>query len=787
MLFTSLLLALQFLATVAAYQIHTGFNYGAFWGSPASPKRSWEYEEMFKAAYALNTSVAFDSARLFTCRQPGTTDQPIEALGAAVKTHTYILLGFYLAEVKESARKPGHSYETNPQMLHYELRALENAFKAHGQKLANLLIGLSVGNEDLEEWYAQRETGVDETVIKSNIGIVREAIRGGRVFDQKFPNISKYMKDKLIGHTDTAPYAAKVLDVDFIGINAYPYWSRDPPSVAKQSYFSSLEATKKTSRGKEIWLTEVGWPFKDTRSLVVSQGTASAESLQKYWNDIGCAVFGKYTTFWFELRLDTVLGQPDWAILGDGNIPRIDLSCGIGRKAWEPSRRDLPSSVAPAVTEPSTASRNVSSPPGFSPSAPIVQKIYTGFSYGAFWSENEPKFYKDFLRQFTLAKNLPNVPVPFSSARLYQIAQWGAPQEPSEAFQAAIETNTTLLLGLWLPIDNELIALDKAFEKHGQKLVDLVIGISIGNEDIYRGSDECTQKENKPCQMAATADEVVANITYVKSIIQQKPWYKLFKSPPPIGHADIARNAALKEADFVGTNIFPFWHPDPIDKAWESFEISLTGIKKRAGNVPVWITETGWPSAGTNDTTASLDNMQKYWSTVGCSLFGKYTTFWFELEKDTHDPGNLDWGLIDIPSQEPKIKDLSCPSQPGPSTLPSPSGHPGPSPSTSNPAWTIQSTIFSATAEPSSSPSESVSKCKPAISPPSFGNTTHITLTSIITVQPSAGNGVPLSSKNIVTVTSYVTIKATGASQSPKLQTGHSSPLPQTRLSAADV
>ena len=120
--------------------------------------------------------------------------------------------------------------------------------------------------------------------------------------------------------------------------------------------------------------------------------------------------------------------------------------------------------------------------------APASQTIYTGFSYGAFWSESEPKRYKDFLRQFKLAKSLTNVPVPFTSARLYQAAQWGSSSEPSEAFQAAIETNTTLLIGLWLPIDKELDALNKAFETYGQKLADLVIGISVGNEDIYRGT-----------------------------------------------------------------------------------------------------------------------------------------------------------------------------------------------------------------------------------------------------------------------------------------------------------
>lgn len=168
-------------------------------------------------------------------------------------------------------------------------------------------------------------------------------------------------------------------------------------------------------------------------------------------------------------------------------MPRIDVSCGIGRKWWATHRRDVPSST---VTEGTIATSSGFTQATSSPSGlPLNDKnIHTGFSYGAFWSEDKPKRYEDFLRQFQLARNLSNVPAPFTSARLYQAAQWGPDTTvPTEAFRAAIETNTTLLIGLWLPIDDELKALDKAFETYGQKLVDLVIGIAVGNEDIYRG------------------------------------------------------------------------------------------------------------------------------------------------------------------------------------------------------------------------------------------------------------------------------------------------------------
>ena len=318
MILTTLLLLLQFLLPITAYKVHTGFNYGAFWGTPDKPKSKWDYVKAFKAAKNLNTPVPFDSARLFTCRQYGNKEHWIEAFDAAVDTHTYLLVGFYLSETRESARKPGQEYETNAQMLQYELKALNRALEHYGNRLGDLIIGISVGNEDMEQWYAGRDTGVPESVISQNVNIVRHVRNGGSAYSERYPNIMKYLTDIPIGHTDTAPHATKIKRVDFVGMNAYPYWSGDPPSAMKESYFGSLDLTKKAMVGSgadEVWLTEVGWPYKDTTSAFAAKGTANKETLQKYWDEIGCKVFGKYTTFWFELFPDTLTDQPDWYVL----------------------------------------------------------------------------------------------------------------------------------------------------------------------------------------------------------------------------------------------------------------------------------------------------------------------------------------------------------------------------------------------------------------------------------------------------------------------------------------
>jgi glucan endo-1,3-beta-D-glucosidase len=330
--------------------------------------------------------------------------------------------------------------------------------------------------------------------------------------------------------------------------------------------------------------------------------------------------------------------------------------------------------------------------------ASVACAVHTGFAYGAFWSEFEPKFKKHFVHQFNLAKNLPGLPVSFNSARLFQTGQWMNGTEPSEAFEAAIETNTTLLLGIWLgSLDQELIALDNAFEKHGQKLADLVVGISVGNEDIYRSSPVCTQQEGTACISAYTKEQVMAHIENLSALWPQKSWWKLFKTPPPIGHTDVATEAGLQGLDFTGTTIYPFWNKDPIDKANESFFDSLALVQQRAGQTPVWITETGWPSSGPSQGVAipSVEAMQKFWTDVGCSLFGKYNVWWFQLERDTSGAsGQLDWGIIDIPSKKLKIKDLSCPGMSNVSSLPAPTSPSSQAPASMPPVSSVLSTLL---------------------------------------------------------------------------------------------
>jgi glucan endo-1,3-beta-D-glucosidase len=276
---------------------------------------------------------------------------------------------------------------------------------------------------------------------------------------------------------------------------------------------------------------------------------------------------------------------------------------------------------------------------------PLVQAantIYTGFNY---------------------AQNL-STPVPFNSARLFSCKQQGTVDDHSEAFDAAVETKTKLFLGMWIspakrgdPLDdlikNELSALDKGFAKHGQALADLVVGLSVGSEDIYRWED------NKDAVGVSAAD-ISAAIETVKDTIASSPFAKYMKGKP-VGHVDTAKHSVVAGADFYGITVYPYWNKDPVVYAKDSFKDTLDNVVLRANGIPVWIAEVGWPFQGPAQGASQADghSLQHFWTEVGCTILGKYTMFWFELINDA-EVDQPDWGMIDTNTHKPRI-DMSCP------------------------------------------------------------------------------------------------------------------------------
>ncbi|KAI1434668.1 glycoside hydrolase [Xylaria sp. CBS 124048] len=290
-----------------------------------------------------------------------------------------------------------------------------------------------------------------------------------------------------------------------------------------------------------------------------------------------------------------------------------------------------------------------------------------GFNYGSTFTSGAAKMQSDFETEFAAAANLKGANG-FTSARLYTMVQAGTASDPISAIPAAIKTKTSLLLGLWASagdaaFSNEILALKTAVQKYGPDLAKIVDGISIGSEDLYR---------NSPQGIAAGSNVGTGPDVLVKYIKQVKDTIAgTALQGAQLGHVDTwsdwnnASNHQVVDAvDWVGMDAYPYFQntmPNSISQSNALFQAALDRTQAVAGGKPVWVTETGHPVSGktSGDSVASLENAEKYWKTVGCSMFGKTNVWWYTLrdaDPATPDPS---FGIISNTSTMP-LFDLSC-------------------------------------------------------------------------------------------------------------------------------
>ncbi|KAK4239589.1 glycoside hydrolase [Achaetomium macrosporum] len=300
----------------------------------------------------------------------------------------------------------------------------------------------------------------------------------------------------------------------------------------------------------------------------------------------------------------------------------------------------------------------------------VSAENYLGFNSGATLADRSAKFKSDFLAEFKTAQGLKNAPGKFNAVRLYTNIQAYSDSDPIQAFEAAIDTNTKLLLGIWTSgtdnIDKELSALKKAVDKYGSKFTDLVIGMSIGSEDLYRVS--ATGIANK-AGVGAGPDVLVNFINQYKKAVANTALAKV-----PIGHVDTwdawtnSTNKAVVDAvDWVGVDEYPYYENgkgNDIKNSGVLFDRAFDAVTGAVGGKPVWVTETGWPSTGPNwdQAVPSVENAKYYWDEVGCrKLFNKVPTFWYNL-RDSNPDNEMKFAITKDLSTTP-LFDLSCPTK----------------------------------------------------------------------------------------------------------------------------
>ncbi|ODA77442.1 hypothetical protein RJ55_07071 [Drechmeria coniospora] len=295
---------------------------------------------------------------------------------------------------------------------------------------------------------------------------------------------------------------------------------------------------------------------------------------------------------------------------------------------------------------------------------------YLGFNSGATFADRSAKFKADFEAEFKTAQNLAGSPGTFNTVRLYTNIQAYSQDDPIEAFEAAIDTKTSILLGVWTSgvdnIDKELSALKKAVAKYGDKFTDLVIGISIGSEDLYRNS--VTGVKNKS-GVGNSPEAIAGFISDFKKTFSGNALGKV-----PVGHVDTwdvwgnATNKAVLDAvDWVGVDEYPYYENgkgNNIKNAGHLFDKAYEETKKAVGGKPVWVTETGWPYTGPDwdEAVASVENAKFYWDEIGCrKLFNKTPTFWYTL-RDSNPDNKMKFAITDNLSTTPRFN-LTCPTK----------------------------------------------------------------------------------------------------------------------------
>ena len=300
--------------------------------------------------------------------------------------------------------------------------------------------------------------------------------------------------------------------------------------------------------------------------------------------------------------------------------------------------------------------------------------VYKGFNYGSTFDDGSIKAESDYQGEFTSAQNLVGNSG-FTSARLYTMIQGGTTSTPIAAIQAAINTKTTLLLGLWASAGdadfaNEITALTTAISQYGTAFTDLIAGISVGSEDLYRISPTGLTSPNAAA--GAEPSTIVGYIGQVRSAIAGTS-----ASAAPVGHVDTwtawvngSNSDVTAACDFLGMDAYPYYQTtmtNPIADGESLFESAFSQTQAASQGKPVWVTETGWPVSGPTSNLAvpSIANAQTYWSEVGCSLFGTTNTWWYTLQDVQPNPSPADapsFGVVGAGNPPPTtpLYSLAC-------------------------------------------------------------------------------------------------------------------------------
>lgn len=281
-------------------------------------------------------------------------------------------------------------------------------------------------------------------------------------------------------------------------------------------------------------------------------------------------------------------------------------------------------------------------------SAPLASALRKGFNIGAQNADGTCKSQAQWAQDFKGMKNLPGN---FKDVRVYAASDCNTLEL---AVPAAKDAGVQLLVGIWTEDDAhysaEKAALEAAITKYG---VDWISAVSVGSEDLYRGD--------------TNAGRLAEQVYDVRGMISQD---KYGGKGIWVGHVDTynAWNASsadlINAVDFVGVDAYPYWQGVTPDQGQSTFQKAIDEtlgfINQYNPAAKLWITETGWPTAGPNfgNSVANKANAKTFWDAVLCKYASQYSIWWYTLH-DTSTEAQ-DFGVVD--DNFGALFDLNCPS-----------------------------------------------------------------------------------------------------------------------------
>ena len=263
----------------------------------------------------------------------------------------------------------------------------------------------------------------------------------------------------------------------------------------------------------------------------------------------------------------------------------------------------------------------------------LLQLGFHGMSFSAYEAGQDPKSDSQLSAEQVRARLVPIAPY------TKWIRTFSCLDGNEHAPRIAKELGLKTLVGAWISDDEDRNRqeIDALIEVARAGDADL---IAVGNEVVLRG--ECSV-----AQLIAYMDEVRAAVPGI-----------------PVGYVDayfvfVSDQSLVDACDFIPINCYPFWEEKPLEQSVSYAREMVRHVQHAAGDKPVVIAETGWPTAGVpvGPAVPSLRNMALYLLNVL-----KWTDdvelplFWFSSYDEAWKVGpegdcGAYWGLWDAHGQ----------------------------------------------------------------------------------------------------------------------------------------